>query len=344
MRLDAVFSLMAGLLTSTSGHPIARSGTTLETIPQGISRGMWVWNTAAVVQPNGQTAAILQAAQQAQITDLYMYMAPNDYTTKATQMRAFITQANNASIRVWGLDGDRGYLNDGSGPAPLYAGINNLLAYNNATSSAAQKFFGFQADVEPQDSEGYSSFHNGIADTALSTAAGTGVWQTTQALDREMLMRSWLTIHQTAQSMLHTKGLRFSAAMPFWTDSYYGGQVNVTFAPSNVRQCVSRYMMQFVDDYIIMSYNTDPANAASRVQSQAKYASTLPESSRPRIYGGVETVAGAGATVSYADTAGKQSKAVVLADIQTITKTLSTFSAFHGMNLHAWEGWHALPK
>jgi hypothetical protein len=305
---------------------------------------MWIWNTSTVLSSASQISALITGAQAAGVTDLYLYMSPSSYSSVKTSLQSLIQSATAAGLRVWGLDGDRAYFADAKGPANFYAGINNLIAYNNAVAANA-RFFGFQADNEPQDDSGYTSFHSGIEDSALKTTAGSGVWQSTQAQDREMLMRSWLTIHQTAQQLLHAHGLRFGAAMPFWTESYYGGEVQVSFPTSaNTHQGVMKYMMTLLDDYVIMSYNTNPSNAASRVAAQAAYASTLPAASQPRVYGSMELTAGVGANISYADTPGKNSKAVVMADMKTIIGILSQYPAFKGMAIEQWSSLEVMPN
>jgi hypothetical protein len=157
-------------------------------------------------------------------------------------------------------------------------------------------------------------------------------------------MRSWIDIHKTSRDMLHAHGLRFGAAMPFWTQSYNGCDVQVNF-PSNAhtRQSVMKHMMTLVDDYVVMSYNVNPSEAARRVADQAAYASTLPVALRPRVFASMEVEAGVGVNVSYADTPGKNSKQVVLKDLESITEKLGQFSAFKGVALHHWSSWQVLP-
>lgn len=307
-------------------------------------RGIWVWYTAAILSSDNGVRDLLAGTQQIGISDIYLYMAPSFYSQYTLALRNLISGATSAGIRVWGLDGDRAYLDDLAGPKDFYAGIENLTAYNQAVA-ANERFFGFQADIEPQDDGTHSTFHNEIADSELSTEPGSGIWQFTQAQDREMLMRSWLSIHQTARDMLHAQGLRFGAAMPFWTESYYGGEVQVNYPEdTDKRQSVMKYMMLLLDEYVIMSYNTDPANAASRVAAQAAYASTLPGESRPNVLGSMEVTSGVGANVSYADTAGKDSKAVVMQDMEIMIEMLSQHSAFKGMALHHWSAWQEMPE
>lgn len=235
-------------------------------------------------------------------------------------------------------------LDDAAGPENFLRGIESLIDYNHAVS-ANERFVGLQADIEPQDQGAYTTFHNGIPDEALSTVSGSGDWQSTEALDREMLMRNWLTIHQTASDLLHGQGLRFSAAMPFWTETYYGSPVQVNFPSStNTRQSVMKCMMPLLDEYIVMSYNTDPANAANRVEAQATYASTLPAGKRTRVYAAMEVSPNVGENVSYGDTAGKNSKSVVLRDRARLEEILGRHEAFAGVAIHYWMTWRDMPE
>lgn len=309
-----------------------------------LTRGIWVWNTATILSSASQACDLVEGAQHIGINDIYLYMAPSFYSQHKPALQNLIAGTTSAGIRVWGLDGDRGYLDDSAGPSNFYAGIENLIVYN-CSVTADERFFGLQADIEPQDDSTHTSFHNEVADSSLSTKLGSGAWQPTQAQDREMLMRSWITIHQTARDMLHAQGLHFGAAMPFWTHSYGGEEVKVCFPGStHKRQGVMKYMMLLLDEYIVMSYNTSPSNAASRVAAQAAYASTLPAASRPRVYGSVEVSTGVGANVSYGDTAGKNSKAVVMQDMAVMTEELRQHSAFKGIALHHWSSWQVLPE
>jgi hypothetical protein len=308
-----------------------------------LNRGLWVWNSKTVLSSADQISGLIKGAQDNEVTDLYFYMAPSFYEPHTLALQSFISGATATGLRVWALDGDRAYLEDASGPATFFLGLENLTAYNHFAPPDA-RFFGFQADIEPQDDASHTSFHNGVTDSALSTEPGSGTWQVTQAQDREMLMRSWLSIHQTASQILHAQDLRFGAAMPFWTESYHGGgEVQVSFPDANcTRQSVMKYMMPLLDEYIVMSYNTSPDNAAGRVDAQAAYASTLPAASRPHVYASMEVTVGVGENVSYGDTAGKNSKAVVMQDMESIVGMLGNHSAFKGVALHHWDSWQAM--
>lgn len=306
------------------------------------TRGIWVWNTATVLGTPDEISALVVGAQIIGVSDVYLYMAPYWYHPNHTALQSLISSATAAGLHVWGLDGDRQYLDDSTGPTDFYAGINNLIAYNQSVPKHA-RFVGFQADIEPQDGDGHMSFHNDVADSDLSTEPGYGKWQYTHAQDREMLMRSWIAVHQTARDLLHAQGLRFGAAMPFWTESYNGDEVQVRYPnDAAIRQSVMKLMMLLLDDYVVMSYNTNPLEAARRVATQAAYASTMPAELRPRVYASMEVAAGVGVNVSYGDTPGKISKAVVMQDMKAIIETLSQHSAFAGVALHHWSSWQVL--
>jgi hypothetical protein len=315
-----------------------------DTMANELRRGIWVWNTTTVLSSTTQICDLVKGTQHIGISDIYLYMAPSFYSQYKAALQNLISKTTSAGMRVWGLDGDRGYLDDSAGPSNFYAGIDNLIAYN-CSVTADERFFGLQADIEPQDDATHTSFHNELADSALSTEPGSSKWQSTQAQDREMLMRSWITIHQTARDMLHAQGLHFGAAMPFWTQMYCGEAVRVCFPGStHKRQGVMKYMMPLVDEYVVMSYNTSPSNAASRVAVQAAYASTLPAASRPRVFGSMEVSAGVGVNVSYGDTPGKNSKAAVMQDMAIMTEALRQHSAFKGIAFHHWSSWQVMPE
>ena len=303
-----------------------------------------MWTTTDVIgrTPAAQDAMV-STVTAAGVTDLYLYMAPGDYSALEAQLRPFIARLSSVRISAWALDGSRSYFSDADGPTALYIGVQGMIDYN-ARVQPAERFVGFHADMEPQDGQGEprSSFHNGLTDAQLSTTSG-GVWQASQAQDRQALMQNWLDITSMLRSKVRTAGLRLGASMPSWTDNYYGAEVAVMWGASGARQGVMKHMMGLLDDYVVMSYNTNPATAASRVIGEAQYASSLPASSRPRVYAALETVTGVGSTISYGDTAGKQSKAAVLTDIGAIMSSLSTHPAVCGVGIHAWHGWESLP-
>jgi lipid-binding SYLF domain-containing protein len=142
---------------------------------------------------------------------------------------------------------------------------------------------------------------------------------------------------------LNAAGLRTAGAMVFWLDPYNGEAVQATYA--GVRKPVGQHLMRYSDDYVMMTYNVDPANAADRARLALSYASSLPASSRPHMLASMEThTLGSANTVSYADAVGKNAKTVVLQNRQTITNLLASYSAFAGVSLHDFVGWSAMPN
>jgi len=307
----------------------------------GLTRGLWVWTTSQVLASSSETDLFIQMCVQSGITDVYLYLVQNDYSAKAAGLKNLNSLLRAKGIRPWGLEGYRGYFSDSYGPQGIYNVVNAMISFN-AGAAANQKFYGFQSDMEPQDGQGSefpNTFHNDLTNSQLSTTSG-GVWYASQAQDREMLLRDWLQIHAKLKSMTLANGLKLGAAMPSWTDDYYGQEVSVTY--NNIRQGVMKHMMGILDEYAIMSYNVDPNNAANRVRGELQYADTLPVDRRPRVFAGVETHKGVGGSISYGDSATKNSRTAVLSDIATLNSLLKSYSSFGGVNIHDWEGWKGL--
>jgi hypothetical protein len=341
--------LMATLLGCGGGGSATDSATTVGDKPAptvaGKTQGLWVWNTTLVLATASTQQDLLTKAKAAGITDIYLNADAGVFATQSTQLQAFNTLLRANQINVWGLDGCRCYFSDLQGPAALYNSIDVLIAFN-ARVPAQARFVGFMADQEPQDDlQKYptgGSFHNDLTDSQLSATSG-GVWKTSQRADREALMQDFVGFFATANAKLKAAGLRTAGAMVFWLDDYNGEPIRVDYA--GVRKPVSQHLMRYIDDYVMMTYNVDPTNAANRARLALSYASSLPASSRPRVSASMEThTLGGPNTVSYADAPGKNSKAVVLQDRQTINTLLASYAAFAGVSLHDLEGWSAMPN
>ncbi|MFN3402974.1 MAG: Ig-like domain-containing protein [Cytophagaceae bacterium] len=307
---------------------------------QTFRKGLWIWDTSTLIGNSTQVNIVLNQCKEDKTTDIYIYAYGFLSGTAGTNMRSFISKAKCLNINVWAMDGYRGYFSDWYGPSGYYNFINQVISFNNA-STANQKFFGIQGDNEPHDGQGEprSSFHNGIPDSQLNKTGG-GVWQSTQALDREHLMRDFIKTTETAYNTCHANGLLYGQAMVSWLDNYYGEPVYCTY--NGVRKQVMEHIMNYLDDYFIMSYNTNPNSVIDRVKGELAYASTLPASSRPRVWAGAETHCGVGTNVSYCDTPGKNSKTTVNNDIITIENNLKNYAAYAGFNIHDWQGWKGL--
>jgi hypothetical protein len=334
-------------ITSTVTSPITL---TVTTTVQPI-QGMWLWKTQDALASAAAQTQLLNIAQAAGVTDVYMYMDAN-ILTNATQTAALSSLLTNKltpnHIKLWALDGCRCYFNDRNGAVALYKNVDAMIAFNAKMPTEA-RFAGFMLDLEPQDdsSGDRNSFHNEIADSALSTLTG-GVWLTSQSADREALMQNWVDMFRTVNVKLKAAQLRTAGSMVFWIDGYLGGPVQVTYADAQgvlVRKPVAQHLMHFIDDYVVMTYNVDPSNAASRAEAAAKYADTLPPAERPRISASMETHdLKYPNTISYANAADdKKFKSVVLLDREMIKAKLAAYTAFGGVSLHDYEGWVLLP-
>jgi hypothetical protein len=294
-------------------------------------RGLWIWEGRDMVASKSAQTKLLTEAATLKLTEIYLALARSDYHEVTAKLAAFITRMSAAGIKVWALDGSRGFFSDADGPAQLYAHVDMVVAYNDKVPEAA-RFCGFQTDNEPQDLPDFPAhFHSGLADSQLTPV---------QAAEREALLLDWLNIQTRVYETLKSNGLRTGAAMVFFTEDHYGEPLRIAY--NGVRSHIGQLMMGATDDFIVMSYNTDPANAASRVSAQAAFASRLSAEVRPRVIAAMETNPRVGATVSYADTPGKQSKAAVLVDMAIISQHLEIYPAFAGVSVHAWRGWQAL--
>jgi hypothetical protein len=293
--------------------------------------GMWVWNTREVITDVTKLTAFISSVQQAGLDDVYLYLRSGDYRAYEAELKGALAALSAAGIKAWGLEGYRGYFSDMYGPAGLYAAADSLVAYNTKVAPN-QRFAGFMSDLEPQDgadAEAPTHFHNGIPDSKLTFQ---------QAAEREALMRDWITMHDTLSDKMHAAGLKYGASMVSWVDDYYGEEVTATY--NGVDKGVMKHIMPLIDDYVVMSYNTDPANAANRLKGELQFADTL--TNGPRVYAAVETHTGVGSTISYGDSPTKDSKAAVLNDIKIIDEQLSVSKSFAGVSIHDWVGWELL--
>lgn len=329
---EAAPAISGADLLDTNDEPLL--DTDGEAILAARPRAMWVWDSLTTVLGDTSEENILfNAAQISGIDKLYLYSPEVAFTTRAADFRSFIARANSLGIECWGLDGYRGWFSDTDGPAELYDTIDAMLAYN-AASASDERLVGFQIDQEPPDYDTFTTFHNGIASSALSTTPGSGDWQSTEALDREFLMRDWVAQHEECRSRLNAVGYLLSTALPTWFDDYFGEPVTCTY--DAVTKNVFLHLSDHTDEIVIMNYNTTPSNQISRIVYEVAN-STVP------IATGVETVAGVGSGISYGDTSGKQTKGAVLADLATVRAAYLSNPLFNGDAIHSWAGWKALP-
>eukprot|EP00834_Sanchytrium_tribonematis_P001312 NODE_31_length_37178_cov_0.413576.p11 type:complete len:303 gc:universal NODE_31_length_37178_cov_0.413576:32027-31119(-) len=299
-----------------------------------LDRYLWVWSTSTILEDSNKISAFISDCVIYDITNVFLYIKPEFYKSKQTQLASFLTKLNKSNIKSWGLDGDRGYLSDAAGPQALYSTVNNLISYNSKMPKSS-RFYGFQTDVEPMDQDSYTTFHNDIPDSKLSSKSG-GTWYQTQKDDRNMLMKNWLSIHDTLRIKLHNNNLKLGAALPYWLDNYWGEPIRTTYNGNYLE--VFSHFASILDEIFVMSYNTYTDNVVARMDGKLK----VGDSKNVKICSGVETNAGVAEYVSYADTPGKNSKSVVLSDISILEIRLGNHTSYSGVCIHDYNGFVAL--
>jgi hypothetical protein len=326
-------SVMVHVLTGLMlwfAHPVVSAAPA----PSSGVHGVWIWDTAAATGTETELARLIATLNAIGASDAYLYLQAADYTASAPNLVRAVAALTRAGVRVWGLEGSREYFRDVAGPAALFAAAEELVAFNDRHAGNA-RFSGFVSDIEPQDGQGPeypNHFHNDLPDSQLSIE---------QASERLSLMADWVSIHQRLGSRMRSAGLRYAAALPSWIDNYYSEPVHVV--ASTRLQGVTEILMECVDDYIVMSYSTNPQRIVDGVLSKTDYADRLGRYA-PRVFAAVETHRGVGRGISYGDDPTKGTKTAVLSDIQAVLQALSRHPSFAGVDIHDWAGWSRLPR
>lgn len=309
--------------------------------PLTVSRkrtGLWIWSCLDVAEA---PTKFFEESKKIKLTDVYLYLTISNYSS-VTVLRKFISKLTEMGIRAWGLDGERQYFSDSKGPTRLYKTVSAMIAYNNLVLPN-ERFYGFQVDNEPDNYSGDypDTFHNDIQTSKLSKVSGSGVTGnvgSSEYLDRIFILTNWLQIQQKVTDMLHNANLKSSAALPSWLDDYYGEQLLVTF--NGINQNMMKHMFAIVDEYHIMSYQTNITKLISRIKTELTYGSAIGKG----VFAGIETNKGRGPLVTYGDNPTKNTKTAVLLDIAILEKNLEGYSAFCGVNIHDFVGWCLLKE
>jgi hypothetical protein len=262
------------------------------------------------------------------LTDVYLFLRASDYTQKETSLGKLLAVMHEIGVRAWGMEGWRGYFSDVEGPAGLYAAADAMIAYNQRNGVP---FVGFHSDMEPQDGqgEGQNLFTNGIPQSELSSD---------QRASRDRILTEWLEIHAHLFKKTREAGLSYGAAIPSWADEYMGEPLQATF--SGVRKPFLDHLLPLVSQCVIMSYSTKTSNVINKITEKLRRADLL---GTRRIVFGLETHAGAGMNISYADTPDKKRRAAVIADLGFIEEHVISHQSYLGWALHDWAGWSILP-
>ena len=289
---------------------------------------MWVWKTDDILLDTAGRDAFLKEAKILGLTDVYLFLRASDYTQKETSLGKLLAVMHEIGVRAWGMEGWRGYFSDVEGPAGLYAAADAMIAYNQRNSVP---FVGFHSDMEPQDGqgEGQNLFTNGVPQSELSSD---------QRASRDRILTEWLEIHAHLFKKTQEAGLSYGAAIPSWADEYMGEPLQATF--SGVRKPFLDHLLPLVSQCVIMSYSTKTSNVINKITEELRRADLL---GTRRIVFGLETHAGAGMNISYADTPDKKRRAAVIADLGFIEEHVISHPSYLGWALHDWAGWSILP-
>lgn len=301
-------------------------------------RGVWIWNTARLLQDAEQIDRLVNTAKDAGLTDAYLHVKPDWYRSKRAAITSFNIRLHSAGLRIWALDGDSEYVADQEGNEPLMQGLNNFVDYNDLSEPAA-RFHGFQLHLEPHDTaDDEDGFHNDVPQSELNMM---------QATERDMRMHMWLNSLTRASAFVHSYDMPFAAVMPYWLHEYNGEPVTVSWAsPGSSRTCAMEIVMPMLDQYIVMSLHSDPARTASRTMAQARFASNGISRGEhmPRVLASVAVSKDLGREVLHADRPSRQNRATVLDDVAKIQRVLSKYPAFGGIAIRDWEGFEKLPE
>lgn len=296
--------------------------------------GMWVWDfISTVIGDANEENILLNECINSGITDLYCYTFASEIQSGYSELRSFIGKCTTLGIHVWGLDGARAYFSDLDGPQQLFDDVDAINAYN-MDSVPDERFYGLMIDIEPPDSGLGQSFHNGIPSSGLSTTPGSGVWQDTEALDREYLMRDWVDIHKNLLAYCHGRDMKMASSITTFLDNYFGEPIECTY--DGTTQNVFLHLKNHTDLIALMSYNTNPSTVINRVAYE------LSHSELPPIGFSAESHTGVGSGISYGDTVGKQTKDAMLEDKELIEYHFLDNLYQTMFNIHDWEGYKAL--
>ena len=316
-------------------------------------KAMWVWSSGSVVGNVAQENILVNECLRIGVTDFFLYTPAVLKTSKIAALRAFIEKSSCNSIRVWGMDGWRGYFSDLCGPGEFYGFIQDVIDYNNS-SKKEERFFGFHGDNEfhAYESEcgGGDAFHYGQSDANLNTVSG-GVWYASEKEDRSNLMIDFIQQTETAHSMCQNAGLEYSiSVMPWVSATSYshnaiGWQSTPLFATyKGVTKEVYKHLMDYLDEYVVMSYHTNiPGKVINMLEDELAYADGMLPENRPRVLSGTETHCDVGQYVSYCDTPGEDNKNHVESEIELHYNLLSEHESYSGIAIHDWKGWKELP-
>ncbi|TKA32542.1 hypothetical protein B0A50_01650 [Salinomyces thailandicus] len=294
------------------------------------SRGLRVSNTKRLLgNDNSRVDELLDVAKSFNATDVYIYVAPGWYDERKVELVSLISMLHAAGSRAWAVDGDVNYIDDMDVQETFMDGMKALAAFNESVAPHA-RFFGFQANLEPQDNPGQSGrFHNGVPESRLSTEQHT---------QRDMILHKWLNLITRASALMRSFEIPFGAVMPWWLHDLEGEPVTVPWGASVVdgsRTCIANLVMPLLDEFVVTTASEDPGIVVRRTRHQARYASNalLEGHAMPRILANRHELI---SSANHSEDS-KQKESASHKAITAVEKTLSTYPAFGGTVIGDWQ-------
>ena len=295
---------------------------------------------------------ILNACKQLQTTDVYMYLITKDIVNNTTNLQNFIGELSSMGINLWALNGDRSMFLDPNcdGYSELTSEIQAIATYNS-NCAVNQKIHGLLVDLEPHDQTynsgsanamSYVGFHNGLATNQLSTVAGSGIYQNTQLLDRNVLMEQWVQMTAVLKTYAVKAGIKMGMCMVNWTENYFGQSIQNYY--NGQYQNTFYHFCYILDLIVIMSYKSSLNNLINSVSSQLSYTDKL--SNPPLICSSYDLVAGDGSTTSIADVSTSCNTKTYAASFATniVSNLSAAHTSYSGNVMYDVEGWLVMPN
>jgi hypothetical protein len=306
-----------------------------------LKRGLLVRNTAQLLVDADQVQHLVRSIEAIKITDVYLYVAPNWCSQRGPEIAILNAIFYTAGVRVWATAGNVHCIDDFEAEDVF---IQSLLALGNYNEGCEPegRFYGFQADIQPQDTPDHADqLQNGTPNAKLT------VIQRTQ---RDILMHKWLNVLTRASNLVRSYGMPFSNVVPWWLHDLEGEEITVPWVSVNEdrstpRTCIMNLIMPLCDEYAIITSATDPGETIKHMMHQLRYACDEARGGHPmpRVVGIVSAEKCAGPGASYAETSGKAKKEVVISDMCLVERTLEKYPLFGGMAIRDWVGWNLLP-
>jgi len=295
---------------------------------------------------------ILNACKQLQTTDVYMYLITKDIVNNTTNLQNFIGELSSMGINLWALNGDRSMFLDPNcdGYSELTSEIQAIATYNS-NCAVNQKIHGLLVDLEPHDQTynsgsanamSYVGFHNGLATNQLSTVTGSGIYQNTQLLDRNVLMEQWVQMTAVLKTYAAKAGIKMGMCMVNWTENYYGQSIQCYYG--GMTQNIFYHFCNILDLIVIMSYKSSLSNLINSVSLQLAYADKL--TNPPLVLSCVDVCQGDGITVSLGDLpTPNNTKTYAMTYIASVVSNLSaSHISYFGNVVYSVEGYMTMPS